>query len=43
MSALGPVSHDVLLNIAGPTLVVHGDAVADAAITAHDQPIRRYQ
>jgi nucleotide-binding universal stress UspA family protein len=26
MSALGPVSHDVLLNIAGPTLVVHGDA-----------------
>lgn len=25
MAALGPVSHDVLLNIAGPTLVVHGD------------------
>jgi nucleotide-binding universal stress UspA family protein len=25
MSALGPVSHDVLLNIAGPTIVVHGD------------------
>jgi nucleotide-binding universal stress UspA family protein len=43
MSALGPVSHDVLLNIAGPTLVVHGDAVADAALTALDEPIRRHQ
>jgi nucleotide-binding universal stress UspA family protein len=43
MSALGPVSHDVLLNIAGPTLVVHGDTVADAAHTALDQPIRRHQ
>ena len=28
MAALGPVSHDVLLNIAGPTLVVHGDTEA---------------
>ncbi|TXN28967.1 universal stress protein [Lacisediminihabitans profunda] len=27
--ALGPVSHDVLLNLAGPTLVVHGDQDAD--------------
>jgi nucleotide-binding universal stress UspA family protein len=43
MSALGPVGHDVLLNIAGPTIVVHGDTVADAAITALDQPIRRHQ
>ncbi|QNE46719.1 universal stress protein [Glaciihabitans sp. INWT7] len=43
MSALGPVSHDVLLNIAGPTLVVHGDTVADATVTALDQPIRRNQ
>jgi nucleotide-binding universal stress UspA family protein len=25
-SGLGPVSHDVLLNIAGPTLIVHGDS-----------------
>lgn len=31
MSALGPVSHDVLLNIAGPTLIVHGsDEVSDS-------------
>ena len=43
MSALGPVSHDVLLNIAGPTLVVHGDTVAAPAPAALDQPIRRHQ
>ena len=30
MSALGPVSHDVLLNIAGPTIVVHGDSETPA-------------
>ena len=28
--ALGPVSHDVLLNLAGPTLVVHGEQDADS-------------
>ncbi len=43
MSALGPVSHDVLLNIAGPTLIVHGDASADPLITSLDQPIGRHQ
>jgi nucleotide-binding universal stress UspA family protein len=43
MSALGPVSHDVLLNIAGPTLIVHGDTVADPDHTALDQSIRRHQ
>ncbi|MHC5796411.1 universal stress protein [Lacisediminihabitans sp. FW035] len=48
MSALGPVSHDVLLNIAGPTLVVHGDTVAEPDLTAAElsapsQPIRRHQ
>ncbi|MFM9917943.1 universal stress protein [Lacisediminihabitans sp. H27-G8] len=43
MSALGPVSHDVLLNIAGPTLVVHGDTVPAPDLTALDQPIRRHQ
>ena len=43
MSALGPVSHDVLLNIAGPTLVVHGDAVADPLSTTLGQPIGRHQ
>lgn len=43
MSALGPVSHDVLLNIAGPTLIVHGDTVADPDLTALDQSIRRHQ
>jgi nucleotide-binding universal stress UspA family protein len=52
-SALGPVSHDVLLNIAGPTLVVHGatdaDATdahatdADATLAALKHPIRRSQ
>lgn len=43
MSALGPVSHDVLLNIAGPTLVVHGETADDSALTALDQSIRRHQ
>jgi nucleotide-binding universal stress UspA family protein len=43
MDALGPVSHDVLLNIAGPTLIVHGDTVADPENTALDQPIRSHQ
>ncbi|MET4780916.1 universal stress protein [Glaciihabitans sp. UYNi722] len=28
IAALGPVSHDVLLNLAGPVLVVHGDFAA---------------
>ena len=43
MSALGPVSHDVLLNIAGPTLVVHGDASADPLITTLGQSIGGHQ
>lgn len=47
MSALGPVSHDVLLNIAGPTLVVHGDPLADPladpVITTLGQSIGRHQ
>lgn len=34
MSALGPVSHDVLLNISGPTLVVHGDTLAVTELAA---------
>jgi nucleotide-binding universal stress UspA family protein len=41
MSALGPVSHDVLLNIAGPTLVVHGDTRADSALPDLHQSIRK--
>ncbi len=28
IAALGPVSHDVLLNLSGPVLVVHGDRAA---------------
>ncbi len=30
LSALGPVSHDVLMNITGPTIVVHGDMAVAA-------------
>ncbi len=33
LSALGPVSHDVLMNISGPTIVVHG-VMAPAASAA---------
>ncbi len=41
MSALGPVSHDVLLNIAGPTLVVHGDAETPGPATSDRDVMHR--
>jgi nucleotide-binding universal stress UspA family protein len=31
LSALGPVSHDVLMNISGPTIVVHGEMTIQPA------------
>jgi nucleotide-binding universal stress UspA family protein len=37
-SALGPVSHDVLLNIAGPTLIVHGESATTAQSASTDRP-----
>ncbi|MES2092547.1 MAG: universal stress protein [Actinomycetota bacterium] len=39
MSALGPVSHDVLLNIAGPTLVVHGEVETPGPATSDRDPM----
>jgi nucleotide-binding universal stress UspA family protein len=39
-SALGPVSHDVLLNIAGPTLIVHGEGQrTDRTLTATERTL----